>query len=427
MPSDKKKITNTGKSAHHTLNDFVGAFAVTSSHPFGISFSSDMSPLEESDLANNDKRSAHNALERQRREGLNTKFQQLAHVLPSLQTVRRPSKTMIVTKSLEYVSTSVQRETTFQKQLRVLREENEKLRKQAHRSILFLKKKNGSEPSSSQNKRSTDKKIVTNMASNNNSKTSKKVPSPIPSSDSYRVVKKKSSHSLLKKFTSKLQSQQLSISKKKQEKIEPSSHGQTYPHRMNAISANACFLTSPVTATMTPATTTPSSSPSYFSTSTISPLPPLPSLPPPLFDPPYSSPTHSVYPLSDIPRLMPQLDAWSPLDQVWSTEDALYQSVHTFDHSNVNTSSYLNETPMAQAICNTDTPLQTPAPTPVSTLPVYGVDSCYLFDESFPDPFFSMNGQMMTIDMPMVDSTYVDSVDLSPIFLQNTSNNYTYM
>lgn len=49
-----------------------------------------------------EKRTAHNALERQRREGLNSKFQELAHVLPSLQQVRRPSKSMIVAKSLEF-------------------------------------------------------------------------------------------------------------------------------------------------------------------------------------------------------------------------------------------------------------------------------------------------------------------------------------
>lgn len=54
-----------------------------------------------------DKRIAHNALERQRRENLNTKFQELAHTLPGLQTVRRPSKSMIVTKSLEFGKTQV--------------------------------------------------------------------------------------------------------------------------------------------------------------------------------------------------------------------------------------------------------------------------------------------------------------------------------
>lgn len=49
-----------------------------------------------------EKRTAHNALERQRREGLNSKFQELAHVLPALQQIRRPSKSMIVAKSLEF-------------------------------------------------------------------------------------------------------------------------------------------------------------------------------------------------------------------------------------------------------------------------------------------------------------------------------------
>ncbi|KAI9029649.1 hypothetical protein CLU79DRAFT_716295 [Phycomyces nitens] len=103
MPADKKGSSSSGKSAQQTITDFIGTFSVTtSSHPFGISFSSNMSPVEESDIANSDKRSAHNALERQRREGLNTKYQQLAHALPSLQTVRRPSKTTIITKSLEY-------------------------------------------------------------------------------------------------------------------------------------------------------------------------------------------------------------------------------------------------------------------------------------------------------------------------------------
>ncbi|KAG2225017.1 hypothetical protein INT45_003217 [Circinella minor] len=78
-----------------------------------------------------DRRSAHNALERQRRENLNTKFQELAHALPSLQTVRRPSKTMIVAKSLEFVSSSLSRESNYKNEITDLRKKNEKLRKQA--------------------------------------------------------------------------------------------------------------------------------------------------------------------------------------------------------------------------------------------------------------------------------------------------------
>lgn len=55
-----------------------------------------------SETALEDRRSAHNALERQRREHLNAKFQELARTLPSLQSVSRPSKSMIVSKSLDY-------------------------------------------------------------------------------------------------------------------------------------------------------------------------------------------------------------------------------------------------------------------------------------------------------------------------------------
>ncbi|KAI8578636.1 hypothetical protein K450DRAFT_245828 [Umbelopsis ramanniana AG] len=74
-----------------------------------------------------DKRTAHNALERQRRENLNTKFQELAHTLPGLQTVRRPSKSMIVSKSLEFVSQAKYREMKFQHHLTQLYKQQQKL------------------------------------------------------------------------------------------------------------------------------------------------------------------------------------------------------------------------------------------------------------------------------------------------------------
>ncbi|CEP12839.1 hypothetical protein [Parasitella parasitica] len=129
MPSEKFRITTNGQSLRNPNNGF-----------FGMTLSSNMT-LDESDVsAHNDRRSAHNALERQRREHLNVKFQQLAHALPALQTVRRPSKTMIVAKSLEFVSSSLKRETTFTAEIQKLRLENEKLRKQAEISSNQLKR-----------------------------------------------------------------------------------------------------------------------------------------------------------------------------------------------------------------------------------------------------------------------------------------------
>lgn len=48
------------------------------------------------------RRAEHNAIERARREHLNTKFQQLAHSLPNLQNDRRPSKGTIIERTLEF-------------------------------------------------------------------------------------------------------------------------------------------------------------------------------------------------------------------------------------------------------------------------------------------------------------------------------------
>ncbi|KAJ2742750.1 hypothetical protein GGI20_004253 [Coemansia sp. BCRC 34301] len=49
------------------------------------------------------RRAAHNAIERARRESLNGQFQDLASAVPALLHIKRPSKATIVEKSLEYV------------------------------------------------------------------------------------------------------------------------------------------------------------------------------------------------------------------------------------------------------------------------------------------------------------------------------------
>ena len=49
-----------------------------------------------------ERRAEHNAIERARRENLNTKFQQLAHSLPNLQNDRRPSKGTIIERTLDF-------------------------------------------------------------------------------------------------------------------------------------------------------------------------------------------------------------------------------------------------------------------------------------------------------------------------------------
>ncbi|CAO3667413.1 unnamed protein product [Umbelopsis vinacea] len=132
MPSDRVKLTTGLRQARRSATSLSG---VIKQPPAGLpDTSTDITVMEDGQMIA-DKRVAHNALERQRRENLNTKFQELAHTLPGLQTVRRPSKSMIVTKSLEFVSQAKYREMQFQhaisqlqKQHKFLLNENQLLR-----------------------------------------------------------------------------------------------------------------------------------------------------------------------------------------------------------------------------------------------------------------------------------------------------------
>jgi len=74
------------------------------------------------------KRATHNAIERARRETLNGKFLELAHALPNMTSVKRPSKSSIVIKSLEFVYSVKSREQNLNNQNDQLRKEVEELR-----------------------------------------------------------------------------------------------------------------------------------------------------------------------------------------------------------------------------------------------------------------------------------------------------------
>ncbi|KAI7900387.1 uncharacterized protein BX663DRAFT_532329 [Cokeromyces recurvatus] len=82
---------------------------------------------EEKPISKAQKRAEHNAIERARRESLNTKFQQLAHSLPNLQNDRRPSKGTIIERTLEYVRQTVQKEENLKNEIDRLRQANEEL------------------------------------------------------------------------------------------------------------------------------------------------------------------------------------------------------------------------------------------------------------------------------------------------------------
>ncbi|ORX62703.1 hypothetical protein DM01DRAFT_1330830, partial [Hesseltinella vesiculosa] len=76
------------------------------------------------------RRAEHNAIERARREHLNTKFQQLAHSLPNLNNDRRPSKGTIIERTLEFVKLTIQKEERYKKEIRELSRVNRSLMRQ---------------------------------------------------------------------------------------------------------------------------------------------------------------------------------------------------------------------------------------------------------------------------------------------------------
>jgi hypothetical protein len=82
---------------------------------------------------NAQKRANHNAIERARRECLNSKFQELAQSIPALAQVRRPSKSVIVQKSLEYIHKSKLRAEARDRELRTIKNENMSLREEVDR------------------------------------------------------------------------------------------------------------------------------------------------------------------------------------------------------------------------------------------------------------------------------------------------------
>ncbi|KAJ1569018.1 hypothetical protein HK096_004496 [Nowakowskiella sp. JEL0078] len=75
-----------------------------------------------------EKRATHNATERARREILNVKFQELANSIPALSNVRKPSKSVIVQKSLEHVEELQRMSDRKDNAIRTLSERNSNLR-----------------------------------------------------------------------------------------------------------------------------------------------------------------------------------------------------------------------------------------------------------------------------------------------------------
>ncbi|KAJ7093319.1 hypothetical protein B0H15DRAFT_799142 [Mycena belliarum] len=79
-----------------------------------------------------ERRATHNAVERQRRETLNSRFLDLAALLSNLHQIRRPSKSAIVNSSIAHLTASRRHRALAAQQLRALKIEADALRREVN-------------------------------------------------------------------------------------------------------------------------------------------------------------------------------------------------------------------------------------------------------------------------------------------------------
>ncbi|KAI0060495.1 hypothetical protein BV25DRAFT_1917600 [Artomyces pyxidatus] len=77
-----------------------------------------------------ERRATHNAVERQRRETLNSRFLDLAALLPNLSQIRRPSKSAIVNSSIAHIHSSRRHRAMASREMRLLKLEADALRRE---------------------------------------------------------------------------------------------------------------------------------------------------------------------------------------------------------------------------------------------------------------------------------------------------------
>jgi hypothetical protein len=80
-----------------------------------------------------ERRANHNATERARRENLNSRFQELAASIPSLCDARKPSKSQIVAKAIEYIRYCTRKADRRDAAIQELARESHELRQEIHR------------------------------------------------------------------------------------------------------------------------------------------------------------------------------------------------------------------------------------------------------------------------------------------------------
>ncbi|KAE8211620.1 hypothetical protein CF327_g4642 [Tilletia walkeri] len=78
------------------------------------------------------KREVHNAIERDRRNRLNDRFLDLAAKLPATASVRRPSKNLVISKSIQFVNDALQQEIVYRGIIEKLFKDNAAMREEVN-------------------------------------------------------------------------------------------------------------------------------------------------------------------------------------------------------------------------------------------------------------------------------------------------------
>ncbi|KAJ7908957.1 hypothetical protein B0H13DRAFT_2494511 [Mycena leptocephala] len=111
------------------LSDALGSSTSTITFDASSGAARTAKPKQRSSAA---RRASHNAIERLRRENLNSRFLDLAALFPNLANIRRPSKSSIVNTCIAHVHASRRHRFLASQQVRVLRDECDSLRREVN-------------------------------------------------------------------------------------------------------------------------------------------------------------------------------------------------------------------------------------------------------------------------------------------------------
>lgn len=134
VPFLSKFIESAGTTLAAAAAIFVSCFVRERLFIYSVtSINANSRPVAASQMSHAEKRANHNAVERARRESLNIRFLELAQSIPTLVHVRKPSKSVIVSRSIEFIHETKNRLEVKTRSLQLLRQQNEEFKAEINR------------------------------------------------------------------------------------------------------------------------------------------------------------------------------------------------------------------------------------------------------------------------------------------------------